>query len=290
MKTKTPANPADRVLRVRLREPLRFPDLSERLAIKVSGIPNYTARAHFGMWHRKLGAPNFNTFTGVFTPLYYVEIEATDVPIDPLQPIWVRGQTGLARVVDAQGNIEHLIRDGHHVVLAGDGKTEIGRAHLLNVLTRYDTDPAKRKVTSLPPEWGVGEAPSRIETMPKLEDLLPSDRLPDATEQGERRWHYGQTDPNRHVSGMEYVRVMESFAAELAADRGITVKDYFFAGVKILYRKPCFSGEGYRRVAWLKQNDPLIIAGAIYKTADGPNARPATAIEFRLKPFAQPTP
>ena len=51
-----PRNPADLVLRARYREAIHFPDLTERLALRLSSIVRYTARAHFGLWHRKVRA------------------------------------------------------------------------------------------------------------------------------------------------------------------------------------------------------------------------------------------
>ena len=52
-------NPADLVLRSRYRQTVLFPDLTERLALRLSSILTYTAKAHFGVWHRKMGGPDF---------------------------------------------------------------------------------------------------------------------------------------------------------------------------------------------------------------------------------------
>src|SRR5207249_6114299 len=119
--------------------------------------------------------------------------------------------------LDDAGAIDHVIREGRHTILSHrpDGTEAVAaRAHLVNVFTRFDADPARRRVTSLPDQLGLGSAPSRIATVPQLETLLAEDRRPDFVETGTRVWHYGQTDPNRHVSGMEYLRVMESWVAE----------------------------------------------------------------------------
>jgi len=130
-------NPADVVLRARLREIVHFPDLTERMALRLSSIATYTAQAHFGIWHKKLGSPDFTRADAVFTPLVHVELEATDVRVDPREPFHVHGETFLARTLDADGSLRHLVREGRHVVLRPDG-TVVARARLLNVFTRYD--------------------------------------------------------------------------------------------------------------------------------------------------------
>ena len=99
--TLTLHNPADRVMRARLRETLRFPDLTERRALKLSAVPHYTSRAHFGLWHRRMGGPDLTAHTGIFTPLFFVEIETTDVPLNPMDALRVRGESYLAKTLDA---------------------------------------------------------------------------------------------------------------------------------------------------------------------------------------------
>src|SRR5438128_7262259 len=164
---RAPRNPADLVVRSRLREPVFFPDLTERLALKLSSIAHYTARAHFGAWHRKLGAPDWSDAHAIFTPLAYVELTATDVPVDPRKPFEVRGETFLAKTLDAAGSIDHLVREGRHVIGATSGAV-VAQARLMNVFTRYDPDPARRRVTVLPPALGLGDAPSRVTELPHL--------------------------------------------------------------------------------------------------------------------------
>src|SRR5262245_24204695 len=156
-------NPADLVLRARLREVVHFPDLTERLALRLSSIATYTAQAHFGIWHRKLGSPDLGKAGGIFTPLVHVDLEATDVRVDPREPFHVHGETFLAKTLDDQGNVRHLVREGRHEVRRPDG-TVVARARLANVFTRYDPDPARRRVTQLPPELGIGTEPSRVTT------------------------------------------------------------------------------------------------------------------------------
>ncbi len=274
-------NPADVVLRARLREPVHFPDLSERLALKLSAVLHYTARAHFGVWHRKLGTPDFTNATGVFTPLVHVDVEATDVRVDPREPFRVRGETFLAKTVDASGAVRHLVREGRHEVRDARG-TLVARARLLNVFTRYDPDPARRRVTELPAELGLGPAPSRVTELLGVEALVPAGRAPDFVERETRVWHYGQTDANRHVNGMEYLRAMETYVADALHAAGHDLRRLWFARARIVYRKPCFRGEGYRRVAWFRGEAPLVIAGAFRKVDDPPEGLPAVVVELAL--------
>src|SRR2546427_554368 len=89
------------------------------------------------------------------------------------------------------------------------------RALKLAAVPRYDADPARRRVPSRPPELGLGSAPARVTETPQLDALVPRGRRPDFAEADTHAWHYGQTDPNRHVSAMEYVRVMECYVSEI---------------------------------------------------------------------------
>jgi hypothetical protein len=278
-------NPADAILRARLREPLHFPDLSERRALKLSAILHYTARAHFALWHRRVGGPDFHDPEGVFTPLFSVELESSDVALDLHSPVHVRGETFLAKTLDASGQIDHLVREGRHTLLTGRDPQRaavVARARLINVFTRYDPDPMRRRVTHLPARLGLGEAPSRVVELPSLRTFLPEGDTPEFAESKGGVWHYGQTDANRHVNGMEYLRMMECYVADALQHAGHDLRRLYFAQARIIYRKPCFRGEGYRRVAWIRGEAPLVLTGAFYKDGDAPIARPAVAIELTL--------
>ena len=273
-------NPADLVLAARLREPVRFTDLSERLALKLSALPGYLSRAHFDSWHRRLGAQDFGDPSGVFTPLVHVDIGVTDVPLAMRSIVVVRGQNHLAKALGGDGEIRHLARDGHYTVSTAQGAL-VGSARFVNVFTRYDADPARRRVTSLPERLGLGKEPSRLITWPGMDALLPAEgRTPDFTESEPRVWHYTQTDANRHVNGMEYLRSMEDFVSCALAARGHDLRALFPARARILYRKPCFRGERYERVAWFRAESPLTLAGAFRKHGDAPGTPPAVAIEL----------
>jgi hypothetical protein len=64
--------------------------------------------------------------------------------------------------------------------------------------------------------------------------------------------------------------------------RGHDARRLYFSRTRILYRKPCFRGERYRRVAWFVGEAPLVIAAAIVKVDDPPGSRPAVAVELTV--------
>jgi hypothetical protein len=233
------------------------------------------------MWHKKLGTPDFANAQGIFTPLVYVELEATDVRVDPREAFRVNGETFLAKTVDDAGAVRHLLREGRHTVHSSTG-TVVATARYLNAFTRNSSDPAKRRVTELPDYLKLGPAPSRVTTLPDIGMLVPGGRRPDFTEESAHVWHYGQTDANRHVNGMEYLRSMELYVADLLHVAGHDLRRLYFRRARIVYRKPCFRGEGYRRLAWFRGEAPLTITGAFVKADDATSAKPAVAVELTL--------
>ncbi len=275
-------NLADRVVRTRMREAIRFPTLTENRSIRLSSISEYTGRSHFERWQKILaGTHDFTNMAGIFTPLVYVEVETTDAPCDPSAKVEIRGESWLARSLDASGAVRHLVRDGLHAVLDLGG-TVLGRARMLNVFTRYDPDPARRRVTVLPPELGLGPYPSRVTDVPGIESLVDLSRKPDFAESQAHVWHYGQTDPNRHVNGMAYLRVMEEYVADLLHASGHDLGRLFASRARIVYRKPCFRGEAYRRAVWFRNEAPLTLAGVFFKAGDSPDGPPAVAMELTM--------
>jgi hypothetical protein len=272
-------NRADRVVRTRMRESLGFQSLTENRAIRLSSVTEYTGRSHFAPWHRILtGLHDFTNMAGIFTPLAFVELETTDAPCDPTVKIEVRGESFLGRALDDSGAVRNLVREGNHVVLDARGRV-LARARMLNVFTRYDPDPARRRVTLLPPELGLGDQPERVIEVPRIKDFFDAGRKPDFEDEHDHAWHYGQTDPNRHVNGTAYLRAMEEFVADSLQRAGHDLKRLFAARARIVYRKPCFRGEAYRRRAWFRSEAPLLIAGAFFKAGDD---QPTTAVDLTL--------
>jgi len=270
---------ADRIIRTRLRESVGFQSLTENRAIRLSSVTEYTGRSHFAPWHRILaGLHDFANMAGIFTPLAFVELETTDAPCDPSVKIEVRGESFLGCALDDSGVVRNLVREGDHVVLDARG-TVLARARMLNVFTRYDPDPVRRRVTSLPPELGFGSQPKRVIEIPRIEGFFDAGRKADFEDPHGHVWHYGQTDQNRHVNGTAYLRAMEEFVADSLHRAGHNLKRLFAARARIVYRKPCFRGEAYRRRAWFRSEAPLIIAGSFFKEDDD---QPTTAVEITM--------
>jgi hypothetical protein len=276
------ANRADRVVRTRLREPVHFQTLTENRTIRLSSVLEYTGRSHFGPWHRILsGTHDFQNPQGIFTPLVFVEVESADIACDPNFRVDVRGESWLGHSRDRGGALRNIVREGRHQVSDRSGKV-LARARMLNVFTRYDPDPARRRVTELPAELGLGPLPSRMIEVPGIESLIDPARKPDFADAEIHVWHYGQTDPNRHVNGTAYLRAMEEFIADSLYRAGQNLRRLYAARARIVYRRPSFRGEGYRRVAWYRSEAPLVIAGAFYNEKQAVDAQPAVAIELTL--------
>jgi hypothetical protein len=278
--TKRLVNLADRVVRTRMREPVHFQTLTENRSIKLASVSEYAGRSHFAPWQRVLaGMHDFEKMAGIFTPLVYVELETRDLPCDPTARVIIRGESFLGRSLDDSGNVRHLAREGRHTVLDAAGN-QLASARMLNVFTRYDPDPARRRVTTLPAELGVGEQPTRIVEVPGIDAIVDLARKPDFLESQTHVWHYGQTDPNRHTNGTAYLRAMEEHVADLLHASGHDLKRLFAARARIVYRKPSFRGEAYRRAVWFRSEAPLALAGAFFGASDSSSATPAVAIEL----------
>jgi hypothetical protein len=274
---------ADRVIRSHFRESVHFQDLTERMAIRLSAVSTYAGRSHFEPWGKILASVHDHANQGgIFTPLVYAEYETADAPCEPGMKIEVRGESWLAKTVDETGAIRHIAREGRHTLYGQDGRI-IGAARMVNVFTRYDPDPARRRVTELPEELGLGPLPSRVTEIPAVESIIEGGRRADFADSESHVWHYGHTDPNRHVNGMAYLRAMEEFVADSMARAGQELGRLYFARARIVYRKPCFRGEGYRRMGWYRSEAPLTIAGAFRKEGDPAGASPATAIELVMQ-------
>jgi hypothetical protein len=274
---------ADRIVRSRFRETLHFPDLTERVTMRLAAVSRYTGRSHFAPWTRILaGVHDHASQGGIVTPLVYVEVETTDAVCDPQSRIEARGESWLARSLDETGAIRHLAREGRHSVLDSHGKL-LGVARMVNVFTRYDPDPARRRILELPPELGLGATPSRTIEIPTVNSMADFSRKPDFEDAETHVWHYGQTDPNRHVHGMTYLRMMEEFVADSLYRAGHDLRLLYFARARIAYRKPNFRGEGYRRAAWIRSEAPLTLTGLFFKDNDPPDAVAATVVELTLQ-------
>jgi hypothetical protein len=277
---------ADTEFRGSFREPPYFEDLSERSAVKLTSMLRLTGRPHYTLWAQEIGGPHFKERTGQFFPIYYFDVEVTDAPIESREPVDVDVRIRLGKHLDGQGQVDRLISEAWTDVwsVAADGRrVRIGGSHKQAVFTSPHAPPGERRVRVLHPSLGLGDVPARTIRPMTMEELLAA---PEGTTTGApcidpeaHVWSYQQTDPNGHVHAMDYVRVVEMFAADQLARRGRSPGGYFFARAEVLFRRPCFTGEWYRRVA------------TIYRSAEGedvvlgriqPVVGPDTALEDGL--------
>jgi len=91
---------------------------------------------------------------------------------------------------------------------------------------------------------------------------------------------------------MDYVRVMETFAVDQLARRGVSPRDYFFARARIVFRRPCFTGEWYRRAAerLTGPDGEQLLIGTIHAVHDpdrAPAGRPATIVQLLARKSLQ---
>lgn len=278
-------NPADVVLRAEAETRVEFSDLSERMALKLAALTRYVSRAHFMTWAQLRELPDFDTLEGIFTPLVAMELTATDIRVTPGETLVARGSSTFGKVLDEAGGVRNITRDGVHGLFREDG-AQVGQVRFVNVFTRYSKDPLKRKVLEIPPELGVGSMPSRVTELPTVATMLPLDREPDYPEGEPGVWYYTQTDPNQHVNSLSYLHVMQEHVATRLHQAGLSMAEYWASGARIVFRKPCFRGEEYRRLAWRTGASPLVIGGAIAKASDPAGHLPATAVELTLERHA----
>jgi hypothetical protein len=268
---------ADTEFRGTFQEPPYFEDLSERSAVKLTSLLRLTGRPHYTLWAREVGSPHFKERTGQFIPIYYLDLEVTDVPVETREALQVDVRIRLGKHLGPDGGVERLLSEAWTEVSAAtaDGRRlTLGTTHKQAVFTRPHPDPARRKVRVLHPSMGLGELPEREIRPFGLADLLA---VPEGFTGGEALadgeahvWSYQQTDPNRHIHAMEYVRVMEAFASDQLARRGRSPEGYFFARARVLFRRPCFTGEWFRRTArcFTRGDGEELLVGSIHAAPD----------------------
>jgi hypothetical protein len=287
---------ADTEFRGSFREPPYFEDLSERSAVKLTSMLRLTGRPHYTLWAQEIGGAHFKERTGQFFPIYYLDVEVTDTPIETREPVEVGVRIRLGKHLDADGRVERLISEAHTEAwcTGTDGRRlRIGGTHKQAVFTSPHAPPGERRVRILHPSLGLGDLPERNIRPMTMEDLLA---LPADAGTGEpcadaeaHVWSYQQTDPNGHVHAMDYVRVLEVFGADQLARRGRAPRDYFFARAQVLFRRPCFTGEWYRRSAlrYRTTDGEDVLVGRIDPVATpdarAPSGPPATVVRLRTK-------
>ena len=239
------------------KSPTYFEDLTERVAVKLTSLLRITGPCHFGLWQEQVGGPHFREKTGQFIPIFALDLEITDEPVETRDAFSVDVTIRLGKETDSEGQVTRLISEGrtaiHAARAAGGDPVCVGRTVKHCVFTRPAAEPGQRKVTELHPIMELGTLPRRELRLPTVDELLTAPAGYEAVEGGDFRdtdphvWSYQQTDPNQHVHAMEYVRSLERFATDQLARLGRSPRHFFFDRARVLFRKPCFSGDLYSR-------------------------------------------
>jgi hypothetical protein len=223
----------------------------------------------------------------------------SDVPIETREPVQVDVRIHLGKHLAPDGSVDRLISEAWTDLtsVGADGRRlRLGGTHKQAIFTRPDPDPTRRKVRVLHPSLGLGDLPSRQIRPFTQEDLLSAppgytagERLADREA---RVWSYQQTDPNGHVHAMEYVRVMEAFAVDELARLGFSPRGYWFGRARVVFRRPCFTGEWYRRTArrFSGPGGEEMVIGSIHpvENVDAAAAgRPAVVVQLTAKKTLQ---
>lgn len=278
-----------------LRAPTYFEDLTERCAVKLTSLLRITGPCHYGLWQEQVAGPHFREKTGQFIPIFALDLEVTDEPVETRDAFTVEVTIRLGKELDAMGAVARLISEGRTAVFAGRAAGGepvcVGRTVKHCVFTRPAADPGERRVTELHPIMELGKLPARELHLPTLDGLLAPPAGYEAVrgEMLDREphvWSYQQTDPNQHIHAMEYVRSLERFATDHLARLGRSPRHFFFDRARVLFRKPCFTGDLYVRHGRLyasPDGKADVFIGTIHQTrADGPPSEGPPAVVVQL--------
>jgi len=286
---------ADTVFRSSSTAPFSFDDLSERGALKLTSLLRITAPRHFRLLHDEVLGPRFFVEAQQFTPIYSLDLRVSDAPLAWNADFHVDVEMRLARQSNPDASPRRLLVDSVARVTGrsanGGEPVLLAETHKVCIFTRNDPDPERRRVVDLHPSAALGAMPS-AELSPITVDELVAPPEPfrrdgaDCVDSEAHVWSYQQTDPNRHVHAMDYVRSLDLFATDQLALRGRMPAQYLFDRVRVVFRKPCFCGDFYRRTgAYFTGPQGHLFTAAIHKLgAEGREmeSEPAVAAQFLL--------
>ena len=279
----------DQIFRGSFQEPPYFEDLTERCALKLTSLMRFTGRPHFTLWQDAIGGPRFREETGQYIPIFHLELEVLDVPVETRASATVEVEVRLGRERVEDGKVPRLVSEGRTRVFVPtiDGLRHVGSTRKLTIFAHLD--PSRGRVTELHPSLEMGEHPLRWIDVPRASDLLRPPSGFDGAAEGwtfsdrePQVWSYQQTDPNRHIHAMEYPRMLDLFVTRELARSGVRAPDYVFTRARIFFARPCYTGESYVRRAkvWKSAGGTEIVCAALFKAdAEGridDENRPAT--------------
>jgi 5-formyltetrahydrofolate cyclo-ligase len=238
------------------RAPTYFDDLTERCAVKLTSLLRITGPPHYSLWSDQVGGQHFRERTGQFIPIYSLDLFVNDEFVETREAFDVEVTIRLGKETAPDGAVARLVSEGQTQVFAhrsGGGRICVGGTTKHCVFTRPDADPAQRRVTELHPYMNLGKLPEREMRLLGIDSVTAPPRnyrLADGGGFEDREphvWSYLQTDPNRHVHAMEYVRALERFAVDHLARLGRSPRRYFFDRARVVFRRPAFTGDLYVR-------------------------------------------
>lgn len=269
---------ADTVFHRRFSVPYTFDEISERGALKLTSVLRVTAPRHFDLWRSEIGGPDFFEKTGLFIPIVAFDLFVTDHPIHLGADFEVDITIRLGRQLDDRGAVRRLLSESvgevHSIHSRTGERVLVARNIKHNVMSRNDTDPAVRRVTELPPSMNLGSHPERVLSFPSVSELCapPEDgsQVASFADSEPRVWSYQQTDMNRHIHAMEYVRMLDLFATRHLAALDYSPRDHLIERARVAFRKPCFTGEEYRcagRLFSAPGDAPMVVCAMLYQGA-----------------------
>ena len=264
----------DQVFRGSFQEPPYFEDLTERCSLKLTSLMRFTGRPHFTLWQDQIGGARFREDAGQYIPIFYLELEVLDVPVETRANATVEVEVRLGRERVPEGQVPRLVSEGRTRVLVptAEGPRHVGSTRKLTIFAHLD--PSRGRVTELHPSLEMGKHPRRLIEVPRAAELLhpPAGYDGDGAEwtyidREPQVWSYQQTDPNRHIHAMEYPRMLDLFVTRELAREGTTAENFVFTRARIFFARPCYTGEFYVRRAkrWRAADGRETICAAIFK-------------------------
>ncbi len=285
---------ADTVFHRTFTAPYLFDEITERGALKLTSVLRVTAPRHFELWLSEVGGPDFFTSTGLFIPIAAFDLFVSDAPIRLGAEFDVAITIRLGRQLADDGTFRRLVSESvgeiHSLHAETGERVLLARNIKHNALSRNDPDPAKRRVTELPTTMNLGASPQRVLSFPGIDELARPPAgysvLASLADSQSRVWSYQQTDMNRHVHAMEYVRMLDLFATEHLYRLAKPPRDHLIERTRVSFRKPCFPGEEYICTGTYCRGGeagPDVICAQMHK-GQSPAGEPAVAAQMFVRP------
>jgi hypothetical protein len=74
--------------------------------VKLTSLLRLTGRPHYTLWAREVGSPPFKERTGQFIPIYYLDLQVTDAPVETRAALRVDVRIRLGKHLGPDGTID----------------------------------------------------------------------------------------------------------------------------------------------------------------------------------------